>query len=95
MNAPVKPSRIPASRFTRDNSGASSSLPYPFKHIAPFVNKLDLGWRTVGWASNDDLSPDIRRLNEGGPYIAIMFTDPEGFDVWFHFGDYPYQFIET
>lgn len=95
MSQPVKPSRIPATRFTRENSGADHLLPYPFKHVAPFVHRLDLGWRVVGWTDNYYLDSTVRRSEVGGPYIAIMFTDPEGFDVWFHFGNYPYQFIES
>lgn len=92
----VTPERISATRFNRENSGASHLLPYPWVDAAPFIKRLTPGWKVNGWAKNADLDPSVRRDDEnGGPFIAIMFIDPQGFDVWFHFGDYSYQFIQS
>lgn len=87
--------QLPVTRFTRANSGASQTAPYPFSNPAPFWYQLLAGWKVVGWARNDDLDPAVRRTSAGGPYIAYLYLDPDGFEVWFHHGDHQYVFIQS
>jgi hypothetical protein len=92
----ITPPRISSTRFTKENH--ANGIPYPFylNRGEPFVKELLKGWTVIGYTENDVLSPDIRRNDEvGGQYIAIMFNDPDGFDQWFHFGNYAYKFIES
>lgn len=85
---------IPASRFTPENH--ATHLPYPFTYVSnTFVRKLKPGWTVVGCAKNSALAPACQRSESGGPYIGVMFRDPDGFDRWFHVGDYPYQFVKS
>lgn len=89
--------KLPATRFNRETSGGEHMMAYPWSmHDSPaFIKKLHKGWRAVGQAKNASLSDEARRGESGGPYIAVMFQDPDGFDVFFHMGDYPYVFIES
>lgn len=90
--------KLPVTRFTRENSGGRVDMPYPWADDEkPFVKRLECGWRVVGWATNSDLALDARRYEDHRErYLAVMFTDPDGFDVFFHMGaDYPYAFIQS
>lgn len=86
--------QLPAHRFTTESHG--NGKPYPFVEAGPpFLKKLDRGFKVVGWARNEALAPAVRRSDDGGPYLAVMFHDADGFSDWCHMGDYPYQFIES
>lgn len=90
------PCLIPATRFTTENSGGHHFLPYPWKDHPEdrFCKVLDKGWALIGYAMNSDLALGPRRYEGKEKFIAVMFRNPDGFDYFFHMGDYPYTFVE-
>lgn len=84
--------RLPATRFTLKKSGGHNGLPYPWGGLDLFTKKLDKGYRVLGWCINADLPVGPRRY-EGpdgkyGRFIAVMFEDADGWEYWWHMGDY-------
>ncbi len=85
--------QLPSHRFTAESHG--NARPYPFVEAGPpFLKKLNVGYTVIGWARNGDLAPVLRRSDDGGPYLAVLFRDEDGFDDWCHLGDYPYRFVK-
>ena len=92
---PIKPPLIPVTRFSVGTHGVGQ--PYPWSYTpTTFEKHLRPGWRVVGQAKNSSLAKRVQRYETPEErFNAVMFTDPEGFFVWWHLGDYPYRFIQT
>lgn len=83
---------ISASWFTPETHGEL----WPFiDSDVHWIKRVTPGWTITGQTKNSSLVPRVRRIEDGETYIALMFRDPDGFDVWFHLLDYPWVFVTS
>lgn len=88
-------SRLVVGCFTPDTHGTNQRWPFTDTETH-WIKRVSKGWTITGMIKNSKLAPAVRRVEEQGQtYVAIMFRDPDGFDVWWHFPDYPWVFFTS